>query len=336
MRALLFACLSLFLAGCQLDSIGLKLAPGWQLQSLIVWRGAHPEDMAISRQGRWLYISCRTPAHHNAPSLAAYDLQREHKLVLITGLQHASGMALAPDGSLWLGEDYDRGMIWRIAEPDRLPPELFLDRERPEDAPPAISRLAVAGVFAHAAIAFAGNHVYLADATDGGALYRMHLDTHRLEVLHAQRGWLTIEIPEQARSNAQALGARAFQRITDIEPLPDGRMLLAEQDGGRIWLLDDRAGHPRLQPYLSDTRIRRPLHLAWDASRRWLWLSDGEMPSSLWLWDGHGLTRIAHHDKATISGVLVHGDDVLIHLQNRERGPELTLRLRAGGDETGN
>ncbi|RMH61346.1 MAG: hypothetical protein D6678_03770 [Zetaproteobacteria bacterium] len=276
-----------------------------------------------------MYISCRTPAHHNAPSLAAYDLTKAHRLTLITGLQHASGIALAPDGSLWLGEDHDRGLIWRIAEPDRLPADIFIDRERPEDAPAAISALPPAGVFAHAAIAFSkdGRYAYLADAADEGALFRLQLASRRLQVLHDTRGWLSVPISEQARSSAKALDARMFHRITDLERLPDGRLLLAERDGGRVLALDDRHGMPRLTVFLHDARIVHPLHLAWDTARQWLWLSDDHTPSGLWRWDGRQLARVARHQHATISGIWANGQEVLIHLQNRVEGAELTLRL---------
>jgi len=329
MRRLIIALLLLIPAGCQLDSIGLELAPGWNMQSLIVWRQAHPNMMALSKHGRWLYISCATDAHHNAPSLAAYDFQNARKLVLITGLQRADGLKFAPDGSLWLGEAYDRGMIWRIAEADKLPPEQFIDRERPGNVHPAITNLTAAGIFSHAGIAFSQDkhYAYLADTHEQGSLYRMHLRNRTLEVLHADKGWLNIELPEQARSNARVLHARIFNRIRDMETLPDGRILLAETGSGHILVLDDRGKKPDVQLFMKHAELQQPDNLAWDNTRQWLWLTDDSKPSVLWAWDGHHLIRIATHHVARITGVLVHDNNVLINLQNRSGGAELTLKL---------
>jgi len=329
MHRLLVLLLLFIPAGCQLDSIGLELAPGWNMQSLIVWRQAHPEMMALSKQGHWLYISCATNAHHNAPSLAAYDFRNAHKLVLITGLQRASALRFAPDGSLWLGEAYDRGIIWRIAEADKLPPEQFIDRERPESVHPAITNLTAAGIFAHAGIAFSkdGHYAYLADSHERGSLYRMHLRSRTLEVLHTDQGWLKVELPEQARSSARALHARSFNRIRDIETLPDGRILLAESGNGRILVLDDHSRNPDIRVFMKHAGLQQPNHLAWDRTRQWLWLTDNSKPSTLWAWDGHNLIRIATHHTASITGVLIHEHHVLINLQNRSGGAELTLKL---------
>ncbi len=329
MHRLIIILLVLCLSACQLDSIGLELAPGWNMQSLIVWRQAHPEMLALSKHGRWLYISCATEAHHNAPSLAAYDLRNAHKLVLMTGLQRAHGLTFAPDGSLWLGEAYDRGMIWRIAEADKLPPEQFIDRERPENVHPAITNLTDAGIFDHEGIAFSrdGRYAYLADSHAQGSLYRMHLHHRTLEVLHADKGWLKIELPEQARSNARVLHARTFHHIRDMKTLPDGRVLLAEGGSGQILVLDDRDTRPDIRLFLKSPELQQPLHLSWDRNRQWLWLSDDGQPSTLWAWDGRHLVRIATHRKARITGILMHGGDVLINLQDRAGGAELTLRL---------
>ncbi len=317
----------LAMVACTLNASGLKLAPGWKARSIIVWREAHPDMMVLSADRRWLYVSCETEAHPRTPSLAVYDMSGGHNHVLLTGLHRADGLKLAPDGSLWLGEEFEKGLIWRIAQPDRLPYEQFVDRRAMESSHPSIAPLPAAGAFAHEGMAFSsdGRFAYLADEFEQGAVYRFALAKKQLDVL-TDKGWVRIEFPDNARLNARHLGARAFNRIEDMETLPDGRVLMSETGTGRILVLDDRGPSPVVETYLEQAGLAHPDNLAWDEQRRWLWITDDSHPSLLWLWDGRHLSEIARHDQAEITGVIVDGDNLYINLQNHN-GPELTLQL---------
>ncbi len=148
-----------------------------------------------------------------------------------------------------------------------------------------------------------------------------------MSVLNDEGQWHVISGPMQAREAARRLHAMHFNRIEDMETLPDGRILMAETGTGRILLLDDRSAHPAISTYLHDTNIAHPDNLAWDARRKWLWITDDSSPSALWAWDGRQMMRIASHAHAEITGVLALGDNIYLNLQNRKNGPELTLRL---------
>ncbi len=302
-----------------MNPTGIELEAGWQARSVVAWRHVRPDMLALSPSGRWLYVSCETNASMMAPSLAAIDLKTGRHPFLLYGLMRADGLKFAPDGSLWIGEEFPGGLIWRVAQPDKLPVEQKVDRARLAATHPAIAPLDFAGRFAHEGIAFSrdGRFAYLADENERGGLYRLDLRARRLDRL-TDAGW------RPARSQ----GGRAFNRIEDMEPLPDGRILMAETGTGRILALDDSGSRPRVSVFLTDARIRHPDNLAWDASRRWLWITNDDQPSELWAWDGRKASLVARHARSEITGVLAVGRDVYFNLQGTRRGPELTMRLR--------
>jgi len=312
-----------------MNPIGLELDSGWHARSVVVWRNAHPDMLALSPNGKWLYVSCETKASENSPSLAVINLKTSHHQMLISGLMRADGLKFAPDGSLWIGEEFPQGLIWRIADADRLPVEQHVDRERMLSSHPAIAPFHAAGRFAHEGIAFSRNKrfVYLADEAVKGSLYRLSLQTHRMQVLLSDKRWATISSVLDLRHQAKNLQARTFNRIEDMETLPDGRILMAETGTGTILALSDADKHPAIEEYLYDRRIAHPDNLAWDAARKWLWITDDSTPSVLWAWDGQKLMHVATHKHAEITGVLPVGKTVYINLQGRSNGPELTLRL---------
>ncbi len=318
--ALIVVCVAAF-AACDMNPTGIELAPGWQARSVVAWRHVRPDMLALSPSGQWLYVSCETNASMLAPSLTAIDLKSGRHPFLIYGLMRADGLKFAPDGSLWIGEEFPGGLIWRIADPDKLPPEQKVDRARLAATHPAIAPLEFAGRFSHEGIAFSrdGRFAWLADENPHGGLYRLNLRTRTLQWL-TKDGWRRVRPADQA-------SRRSFNRIEDMETLPDGRVLMAETGTGRILALDDRGARPHISVYLSDARLTHPDNLAWDAGRRWLWITNDDTPSSLWAWDGRTLVRIATHPHAEITGVLPVGDEVYFNLQARGNGPELTMRL---------
>jgi len=321
--------ISLALAACSLDAIGIDLAPGWKAQSLVAWRNMRPDMLALSPDGQWLYMSCETSAGLLVPSLAVIHLPSGRHNVLLNGLHRADGLKFAPDGSLWIGEEFDQGMIWRVTEPNTLQEEQRVDRSTLESSHPAIAPLAAAGVFSHEGIAFSrdGRFAYLADEWKEGCLYRYELLSRKLEVLHKEKGWLPITQPDDARINAERLHGRLFNRLEDLETLPDGRILMAETGTGRVLALDDRGDQPLISLYLEDPSLHHPDNLAWDEQRQWLWITDDDKPSRLWVWDGRSLSQIAKHAHSEITGVLVHQGKVYLNLQGSLTGPDITLQL---------
>lgn len=319
--------LLLALASCQWDPIGLKHDPHWEVESIAVWRHAMPDMIAVSTDGKHAYISCETEGGSFAPSLARIRLDNGHRHFLLYGLMRADGLKMAPDGSLWLGEETNDGRIWRIAEPDVLPEEIHLDRKGGQRHP-AVAVVRAAGRFAHEGIAFSadGRFAYLGEDRNGGFLYRLDLRENRLEVLLTDGQWGAIRDPDDARSEAMRLNARGFDRIEDMEILPDGRILMAETGSSRVLALHD-TDRARITTYLRHPRLRHPDNLAWDHQRGWLWITDDSIPSTLWAWDGSKLMEIAKHPHAEITGVAIHNENVLINLQGRTDGPDLTLRL---------
>ena len=333
MRRLLLL-IAWLLASCSLDGIGIDLAPGWRAQSMAVWRNMRPDMLALSPNGKWLYLSCETNAGLLTPSLAAINLQNGRTVILLNGLHRADGLKFAPDGSLWIGEEFDAGLIWRVTEADKLPDDQRVDRSTLEASDPAITPLHEAGAFAHEGFTFSldSRYAYLADEWKEGCLYRYDMHSRKLEVLHPEKGWLAITEPEDARINAEKLHGRLFNRLEDMETLPDGRILMAETGTGRILLLDDRGESPAISVYLEKPELRHPDNLAWDAQRQWLWITDDDDPSRLWSWDGRNLTQIAKHEHAEITGVLVDRGTVYLNLQREIAGPELTVKLMENPD----
>jgi len=249
---------------------------------------------------------------------------------MLFGLHKADGLKMAPDGSLWLGEEFKDGLFWRIAEPDTLPDEQRVDRSTLESSSTAITPLHRVGNFKHEGLTFSkdGRFAYLADEWREGCIYRYDLHAHRLQVLHRDKGWLDIRDAKNARMDAEKLHGQYFNRIEDMETLPDGRILMAETGTGRILVLDDDKASPKVSTWLEHSLLKHPDNLAWDAKRGWLWLTDDGEPSYLWAWDGKQMREIAHHDSSEITGVTLHGSDVYINLQRKLGQAEILLRLR--------
>ena len=329
--------LTLFvLAACTFNATGIQMAPGWTAQSLSVWRDHHPDMMVVSRDGKWLYISCETHASLLAPSLLVVNIKTGKQHILLFGLHKADGLKMAPDGSLWLGEEFDDGLFWRITEPDQLPDEQRVDRSTLQTSSPAITPLHRAGNFAHEGLAFSknGRFAYMADEWEEGCIYRYDMQKHQLEVMHEHKGWLAIRDSKNARMDAEKLHGQYFNRLEDMETLPDGRVLLSETGTGRILVLDDNGEQPKVSLWLENSALIHPDNLAWDEARGWLWITDDDEPSYLWAWDGHNLREIAHHDAGEITGVTLHQRDVYINVQRKLGQPEMLIKLseKAGGE----
>jgi len=312
-----------------MDPIGLKLDSGWRVRSVVVWKNAHPDMLALSPKGRWLYVSCETKASEDSPSLAAIDLKKDHHMILVSGLMRADGLKFAPDGSLWIGEEFPRGLVWRIADVDHFPINQKVDRARMVSSNRALAPFHAAGRFAHGGIAFSRDKrfAYLADEAVDGSLYRLNLNTRRMEVLSGNQKWIMLSLAQSPRDQARHLQAREFNRIEDMETLPDGRIVMAETGTGRILALADTGKRPEVTTYLHDSRIAHPDNLAWDATRHGLWITDDSTPSVLWFLDGRKLKRIATHRHAEITGVLPVGNFIYLNLQEHNGGLEMTLRL---------
>lgn len=322
----LLLCLSL--VGCHMNPIGLELGAGWQDRSVAVWRNARPDMMALSPSGKWLYISCETNAG-NAPSLVAINMETGRQYYLISGLVRADGLKFAPDDSLWIGEEFSGGLIWRVTDADKLPPEQTVDRSSQTASYDAIEPFRAAGKFPHEGIAFSRDRhfAYLADENKTGGVYRLDLATRKLSVLDESKQWRLINDASDAPADARHLHALKFNRIEDMETMPDGRVLMAETGTGRILSLSDTGSKASIDTLFHDSRIAHPDNLAWDQKRHLLWITDDDKPSSLWTWDGKQARRIALHKTAEITGVLPIGDDIYINLQGNQSGPDITVRL---------
>ncbi len=320
---------ALAFSGCDMNPTGLQLENGWQARSVAVWRNARPDMLALSPNGKWLYVSCETTAGINTPSLATINLETGHKHFLISGLMRADALKFAPDGSLWIGEEFPEGLIWRVADVDKLPEEQIVNRPTLTTSHNAIAAYPPAGRFAHEGIAFSTDQrfAYLADEEQRGAIYRLELHSRRFDVLDSTFHWRQVGDPAQARAAAQQLGAAYFNRIEDMESLPDGRIIMAETGTGRVLVLHDHGDKAEIDTFMQDAEIAHPDNLAWDNKRKLLWITDDSEPSALWTWDGLRTTRIAVHRHAEITGVLPVGDDIYINLQGRKDGPELTVKL---------
>ncbi len=327
---LLVLCLTTVLAGCQSENAGLTLMPGWQVSRLAECADDRPDMLALSGDGQYLYQSCETSESPLAPSLARIDLTSGKRDILLYGLHRADGLKLAPDGSLWLGEETEDGLIWRIKNPGTMEPGQRVDRQRLVSSTDRIAPLLTAGRFSHEGIAFSddGRFAYLADEWEEGCVYRFILKSQQLQVMHEARGWLDIPQPIEARVEAEKLHGHLFNRIEDMERLPDGRILMAETGTGRILVLDDRAAKPTVSIFLQHAGLRHPDNLEWDASRNWLWITDDHNPSILWTWDGKTFSQIASHKGSEITGIESGPDgSIYINLQYRLFRPALTLRL---------
>ena len=328
----LFAIIPL-LASCT-EGIGLITAPGWKVESIMEWDDALPDMLLLSRDEKLLYVTCETNANMLAPSLARVDLEKRTNDILILGLARADGLKMDSSGNLWLGEETPDGLVIRITSPDSFPPGQRLDRDRLVSSHPDITPILHAGRFSHEGLAFSknGEFLYLADEWIEGCLYRMSIASGGLEVLHKKKGWLKINTPNEARFKAEVLHGRLFQRLEDMETLPDGRILMAETGSkasqGRIWILDDRGESPQITVYLENSEIFHPDNIEWDRKRSWLWITDDHSPSNLWAYDGSKLHNIASHSSAEITGVESSSNGTIyLNLQHRSFGSDLTVSL---------
>jgi len=312
-----------------MNPIGLELEAGWQQRSVAVWRNSKPDMLALSPGGKWLYVSCETKANRNAPSLTAINLETGRQYFLIFGLMRADALKFAPDGSLWIGEEFPEGLIWRIPDIDKLPPEQTVDRLSLTASHASIVPFRAAGKFAHEGLTFSHDErfAYLADEHKAGGIYRLDLAARSLSVLDESLQWRKVSDPDEARATARHLQAATFNRLEDMETMPDGRILLAETGTGKVLVLSDHGTKASIETLLQDERIAHPDNLAWDEKRQLLWLTDDDKPSALWTWDGRSIHRIALHRTAEITGVLPIGDEIYINLQGGKNGSELTVRL---------
>jgi secreted PhoX family phosphatase len=220
-------------------------------------------------------------------------------------------------------------LIWRIAGIDKLPAEQTVDRLTLNASHAAIVPFRAAGRFSHEGLTFSRDKrfAYLADEDKTGAIYRFNMEKRNLSVLDAAMTWRIIDDPDEARATARHLNAASFNRLEDMETLPDGRILMAETGTGKVLALSDHGTNASIETLLHDEQIAHPDNLAWDEKRQLLWITDDDKPSALWTWDGRESRRIALHRKAEITGVLPIGDDIYINLQGMKNGSELTVRL---------
>jgi len=319
----------LICSACDFNPSGLTIKEGWQAHSIAAWRGYQPDMIAFSNDGKWLYVSCENNASLLAPSLIGIHLKTGQQNILLFGLNRADGLKISPDGSLWIGEETKDGLIWRVTEPDKLPEEQHVNRFELQSSDPAIAPLLHVGRFSHEGFTFSknGHFAYLADEWEHGSIYRYDMMQRKLYVLHQEKGWLLIREPEHARANAKQLHAQQFNRIEDMETLPNGKILLAETGTGRILILQDSKDLPTINTWLEHDNLIHPDNLAWDGTREWLWMTDDDKPSYLWAWDGQHLHEIAHHDQAEITGVIEHQGDIYFNLQRSPGRPEILMRI---------
>lgn len=331
-----FFLLSLILitTACHSDNSELKLATGWHADVLAEYNHAKPDMITISPDNKLLYIACETASNKRSPSLIRLDIATGAHEVIAFGLQRADGLKFSPDGSLWLGEETGDGIIWRIRNPASLPANQYIDRQHLVSTHPDITAVKIAGRFSHEGLEFSADNrfCYLGDEWAHGSLYRLNLSDRQLSVMHQTKVWLPVNKPLDTRTRAKQLGGKIFERLEDMEKLPDGDVLLTEtgvgNNPGRILLLKD-SDFPVISTYLQDPRITHPDNLEWDQYRHWLWITDDSMPSELWAWDGKTLQLIASHLSAEITGVTTTNDGtVFINLQGRKSTSDATIRLK--------
>jgi len=333
-RLIPFTAILILATSCTADA-GLDLTPGWQVDVISEWQDEKPDMLVLSGDGKTLFVSCETTADMLSPSLVRIDLEKGERQTMLYGLNRGDGLKMDRHGDLWLGEEVEDGRIYKIISPERIAAEQRLDRARLVSSHPDIAPILSAGRFSHEGLAFSldGKHLYLADEWKEGCLYRYEPASGRLEVFHGSKGWLKINTPDDSRFKAEVLHGKYFDRLEDMELLPDGRILMAETGSkssrGRILVLDDRGPTPRLFPYLEHPELNHPDNLEWDQKRNWLWITDDSSPSELWAWDGKKMMRIAAHRSAEITGVESGPDGaVYFNLQHNAFGPDSTLKIR--------
>jgi len=329
MRQLILIVL-LLLAGSSESAEGLTLASGWQTAVITEWEKVMPDMIVASNDGNSLFVTNENGSGRHSPSLSRIDLASGEKKTLLYGLDRADGLKLDGEGNLWLGEEVPDGLILRIGKPDTLAAGLLFDRNRLVSGHKNIEVITNAGRMAHEGLEFSqdGRYLYLADEWARGCLFRLSQDKMSLAVFHEKRGWLTIASPEQAHEQGIMLHGRQFDRIEDMERLPDGRILMAETGTGIILALDDRGEKPAVTLYFNDDDLHHPDNLEWDDARGALWITDDDSPSVLWLLRDRTLIKVASHRLAEITGVESSaGGTVWFNLQHNRSGPDVTLEL---------
>jgi len=292
--------------------------------------------MAMSPARGWLYVCSERSQYSSDAGLIAIRMKNSHTHTLVEGMTNANGIAFAPDGSLWIGEGETKGLIWRMAEPDRFPDNQQVDPVSLSSSNVALAPFYPAGRFNHRGIAFSedGRFAYLADASAAGSLYRLKLNTHTLTVYHREKGWLKVN-QDDATAMARKLGAARFDAIQDIERLPDGTLLLAESGSGRILQLHDDGSLPRVKPWLDNKLLSHPGDMAWDNTRQWLWIADHAAAHSvIWAWDGHKLHAIIRHPNSRFGGVLAVDGHIYVSLQRGRNNPAMIVLLSEKRNES--
>lgn len=340
MQRLIYLTVILMLTtSCSTDT-GLDLAPGWQAEVISKWQDEKPDMLVLSEDGKTLFVSCETTADMFSPSLVRIDPESGERETMLYGLNRADGLKMDRFGQLWIGEEVENGRIYKIESPKRIPAEQRIDRNRLVSSHPGIAPILSAGRFSHEGLAFSldGKHLYLADEWKEGCLYRYTLATGLLEVFHNSKGWLKINTPDDSRFKAEVLHGKYFNRLEDMETLPDGRILLAEtganNDHGRIWMLDDRNATPTIKHHFEHSDLIHPDNLEWDHQRNLLWITADHSPSVLWRWDGKQLFEVASLSSGEITGAETGIDgSVYFNLQHRTFGSDLTVRIRPTSEE---
>lgn len=329
MKKLFIAALCLFSHLAYADDSGLHLNQGWQSHIITECGDDLPDMLLLSADKQYLYQSCETKSNMLSPSLARIHIATGKREILIYGLGRADGMRFAADGSIWLGEEQADGMVWHIQDPDSLKAEQRVDRLRLKSSSPQIRAVLQAGVFSHEGLTFSQNnkYLYLADEWKEGCLYRLNLASQVLKVYHDKKGWLTINTPTKARLEAEKLHGRWYNRMEDMELVPDGTILITETGTGNILKLNDLADKPKVSVFLHHADIEHPDNLEWDEKRNWLWITDDSPRSELWVWDGQGFKRMAYHDTAEITGLESDNGTIYFNLQHRRFTPDLTMKI---------
>ncbi|MDX8390759.1 MAG: hypothetical protein R8M38_09750 [Mariprofundaceae bacterium] len=331
MKYFLFLLILTYTTSTFADDGGLELRSGWQAEIIAECADEMPDMLLLSSDKKSLYQSCETRENMMAPSLARINLATGKREILIYGLGRADGMRFAPDGAIWLGEEQADGMVWRIENPDQLQAGQRADRHRLLSSSKQIQAKPEAGTFSHEGLAFSadGRFLYLADEWKEGALYRLNIQSKVLKVFHAKKGWLHIKRREDARVEAERLHASRFNRLEDMQRMPDGSILVTETGTGKILqIIDDANTAPIVTVLLQHPQIEHPDNLEWDVKRNWLWISDDSNPSELWAWDGKEYNRIAYHTSAEITGIESGPDgSIYFNLQHRRFAPDLTMRI---------
>jgi sugar lactone lactonase YvrE len=311
------------------DDSGLMLQQGWKEHMITECADDMPDMLLLSKDKQYLYQSCETKSNMMSPSLARIHIATGKREILLYGLSRADGMRFAADGSIWLGEEQPKGMIWHIKQPDKLQTGQRVDRVRLKSSSKQVQAVLSAGIFSHEGLTFSqdGKYLYLADEWAKGCLYRLTLKNNVLAVFHVKKGWLTIKSPENSRIEAEKLDGRWYNRMEDMELMPDGSILIAETGTGNILKLDDSGDKPTVTTFLQHDAIEHPDNLEWDNKRGWLWISDDSIRSELWAWDGQKFQRIAYHDTAEITGLESDNGTIYFNLQHRRFAPDLTLKI---------